>query len=132
MEQISLLGFTDDTPEEPRKFVYEPEFLSKQERLRKQSKAPKLNELVRDGSLETSVLAAQSIQHKVTKLEQVVLSLLKAHPDGLTIAEMCQRSGKEKPSLSPRTSRLEKLGLIYRDGTRLSNNKRSASIYKLS
>lgn len=90
-----------------------------------------VSHLVSNNHPVTSVEAAVKVRPKIGKLEQIVLDLLAQHPEGLTIFQMCELSGKPYNSISPRPSRLIEKKLIYAAGVGKSPSGNKATIYRL-
>lgn len=97
----------------------------------KRLRSKQLHTLYRSEASGTSVEAAIKVQPKIGKLEQVVLDLLREHPNGLTIHKMVELSGKPYNSISPRPSKLVEKGLIYVSGKGKSPSGNNANIYRL-
>ena len=107
----------------PHKFVYEPEPLTKAERLKK---------MVRRDNLQTSYQAAEKALPKLTKTKQKIINLLAGYPEGLTSSEVARLLDMDKGSSSKRLGDLENEKYLIIDGTRLSDRKRQSSIYKIN
>ncbi|WP_203309631.1 hypothetical protein [Sphingomonas beigongshangi] len=61
-----------------------------------------------DTSIEAAAMAALSS----SDLRQVVLKTLCAHPENLTVDQVCAITGRPRYSLQPRFTELRKLGMI--------------------
>lgn len=97
----------------------------------KRLRSKQLHELYRSEASESSVEAARKVLPKISKLEQVVLDVLAEHPEGLTIDQMVELSGKPYNSISPRPSKLVAKGVIYVAGEGKSAMGNKAHIYKV-
>ena len=118
--------------DEPRTFR-EPDLLPG-ESARRLAKARKehLSDLYRMDAPQTSVTAAKSVLPKLKGRKLEILECLGKYPDGLMVWQICEITGREKPSISPRMSWLVKEGFITECGVGISNNGLEATIYKLS
>lgn len=81
--------------------------------------------------MDTSIEALQSVP--TATLRQVVMNLLKKHPDGLTVHEAAEIAGVSVPSIQPRFSELRKAGAIRDSGLRRFNkvSGRRAAVWVL-
>jgi len=120
-----------DLPDEQPTNKYIEPMLTKQERLAKIARQPKLETIASPDQKLTSTFAALDALPKMRGIKKQIVELLEDRPEGLTCSEFCELTGREKPSCSPRFVQLEQLGVIYADGTRLSNLGREATVYKL-
>lgn len=100
---------------------YEPEPITKQERLRR---------MARRSDPQTSHIAAQKTLPKLTQTKQKILDLLSNHPQGLTSSEVAHLLNIDKGSSSKRLGDLEKEGYIHVCGTRPSDRGRPSSVYQ--
>jgi len=77
---------------------------------------------------ETSILAAESIDP--TEREAEVLEILRAHPEGLTEAEVADRlPHRDRVSVSPRFRPLRRKGKIREAGERVGASGRKARVW---
>lgn len=74
----------------------------------------------------TSMAAALTVN--VGKQEQTILTLLDRWP-GLTQDQISEITGLLRSAVAGRVNRLERLGLVYKDGTRRSRYGKACAVY---
>jgi hypothetical protein len=79
----------------------------------------------------TSAAAADSLKPKtLNAMQQRVLELLQATPDGLTDEEMARRLGMNPSTQRPRRIELARRGLVVTCGTRRTASGRNADVWR--
>jgi hypothetical protein len=68
---------------------------------------------------DTSRLAFERVQPKITRSQKEVLNIIRAHPEGLTDAEINYYLGWTINRVTPRRGELEKMGKIVREKARI-------------
>lgn len=119
-------------PDENQHKTYMEPLLTRQERLAKIARNPKVETVASPDQKLTSTFAALDSLPKMRGIKKQIVELLEDRTEGLTCAEFCQITGREKPSCSPRFVQLEQLGIVYVDGQRPTNTGSMASVYKLT
>jgi predicted ArsR family transcriptional regulator len=76
----------------------------------------------------TSFLAAERVN--ASQLEETVLQVLGAHPQGLTTEQIAAATGLSLVTVSPRLKPLERKRLVFRDGARANASGRQAVVWK--
>jgi hypothetical protein len=67
---------------------------------------------------DTSRSAFERVQPKITRSQEAVLQIVRAHPEGLTNAEIAYYMGIPINRVTPRRNELTHMGLLVDDGIR--------------
>lgn len=76
----------------------------------------------------TSNDAAASV--RATDLETTVFEIVKSSVVGMTLDEICDATGLEKVTASPRLRPLEKKGFVIRSGSRIGRSGRRQTVWR--
>jgi len=115
--------------DEPHTNRFSEPLLDKGEAAKRLNRAQKLSDLYREDAKQTSVDAAKSIAPKLKGRKLEILHALETYGP-MMVWEICERIGREKPSVSPRMGWLVDNGFIEEVGEGLSNNGNKATIYR--
>ena len=113
--------FEDEDQTRKRKYAFEPEPLSREERQRR---------MARQSDPQTSWDAIPKPPRR-SETKRKILNLISQYPEGLTSSQVAQLLDIDKGSSSKRLGDLEAEGSLEVIGTRESDRRRQSSIYRM-